>query len=175
LRFKDILNFFKVALEYLASGLCSKIEIIEWLYNLSLSTSSDGFNFNRGFVIIEAWDSCDILVQSASMLASTFSVNVVLLSAHSVLNSIFTILVVLLLGALLVFDCHSLSLTLSNFGKNLIRLCNSITFEGLLLQLCSAHFSVLFLQRLFHLVQNESDDISLVHATFSFSLDVKLQ
>jgi hypothetical protein len=66
------------------------------------------------------------------VLASTLSVQVTLLGINTIVSSIFTILV-FFLGALLVFDNLTLSLTFGNFGEDLVRLSLTIIFECLLL------------------------------------------
>lgn len=66
------------------------------------------------------------------MLASTLPVQVTLLGINNIVSSIFTILV-FFLGALLVFDNLTLSLTFGNFGEDLVRLSLTIIFECLLL------------------------------------------
>jgi hypothetical protein len=66
------------------------------------------------------------------VLASTLPVQVTLLGINTIVSSIFTILV-FFLGALLVFDNLTLSLTFGNFGEDLVRLSLTIIFECLLL------------------------------------------
>ena len=92
------------------------------------------------------------------------------------MSSIFTVLVVFLLGAIFSFSCLlALCFHFSNPVEDFVGLGWAIVFESLLFQFDGTEFFMLFLQGFFHLVQNQLNDSWLWHVMLGFPLDVKFQ
>ena len=164
-----------MTLHGLAPRLRCQIEIVVWLHHFHFLIVPNGFDFYRPFLIVDSRDSSYLVVEHAALVPATGSVEVALLRVHSVMDSVFAAILVLLLGALLVFEELALRLAFRYAVEHLVRTGGAVAFEGLLLEFDGAVLLVLFLQGFFHLVEDQADDLRFGHASVGLPLDVKFQ